>query len=353
MPHVRPYSYHIFALHATWYARGMLTRSAVLFLGIGAIFGLALGFGSAQVRGDAQVASILEAIHPVRLQNKKYSLINPLVAYETPEAATLKEYQKLKDSIQNEIDAKRDDITTVSVYYRNLNTGDWIGINQNAFYYPASLLKVPVMIAFFRAAETDPSILKKRIVYQTITSGDTFDMQSALIPGTSYTVNELVVRMIVDSDNGATYTLLDHIDQNVLDEVYTDLGITKPDINNSASYQISTRTYALFFRILYNATYLTPEYSQKALELLSRTTYTNGLDAGVPEGTTIVHKYGEHVVSSDRETPEGIELHDCGIVYHPKQHYLLCIMTNAPALETAQQLIGEISKTVYDAADKN
>ena len=313
------------------------------------LIGLISGYGIANARAQTHIASVLASIHPIRLQNDKYSLVNPLVAYETPETTTLKEYAALKDATQRIIDDHRDEINRISVYYRNLNTGDWIGINQNDTYYPASLLKVPVMIALFHEAETNPSIMQSRIVYKTISSGDVFDMPSSLVPGTSYSYEDLLKHMITDSDNGATYTLLDHIDQATLDEVYTDLGITKPDPSDTAAYQISTRTYALFFRILYNATYLTPEYSQKALELLARTTYNDGLVAGIPVGTTVVHKYGEHVVSTDRKKVQGLELHDCGIVFHPKQHYLLCVMTQTKTPESAPLILSAISKEVYDS----
>ena len=318
---------------------------------IGLVAGLAFGYGVASVRGQSQLASVLASIHPIRLQNQQYTFINPLVAYETPETTTLKEYQVLKDEIQQLIDARRSSINRISVYYRNLNTGDWIGINQNDTYYPASLLKVPVMIAYFREAEKNPSLLQNRIVYRSVTGGDPFEVQSTLVPGTSYSTIEMIEKMIIDSDHGAAYTLLDHIEQSTLDEVYTDIGISKPGPDTSA-YQISTRTYALFVRILYNAKYLSPEYSQKALDLLSRTTYKDALMAGLPSDTKAVHKYGEHVVSGDRKKIGGVELHDCGIVYRPEQHYLLCVMTETKTPESGAEIIKTISKTTFDAGGK-
>jgi beta-lactamase class A len=153
--------------------------------------------------------------------------------------------------------------------------------------------------------------------------------------------------MIVESDNGATYTLIDNIESNVLNEVYSDLGITHPE-EDSANYQIATRTYALFFRVLFNATYLRREYSEQALELLVRATYRDGLNALLPKDLTVAHKFGEHVVSSDRKTPEGIELHDCGIVYYPEHPYLLCVMTRAKEQSDAESMIQQISKEVYE-----
>jgi len=229
---------------------------------------------------------------------------------------------------------------------RALPSGRWIALRRNVIYYPASLLKVPVMIAYFRKEESDPTLFEQRIIYTPLSTGDTFEAPSKLVTGRSYSIRELIEDMIIESDNGAAYTLLSKIDAGLLSEVYTDLGIQDPG-NDSSKYEISAKTYALFFRVLYNATYLTPEASEQALELLMRTSYKEGLVAGVPADVPVAHKYGEHVVS-DGATVQGVELHDCGIVYRPEHPYLLCVMTSAKDLSTASALISSISKAVYE-----
>ena len=47
--------------------------------------------------------------------------------------------------MQQQIDAGR--IRDVSVYYRDLLDGPWFGINESVEYNPASMMKVPVMVA--------------------------------------------------------------------------------------------------------------------------------------------------------------------------------------------------------------
>jgi beta-lactamase class A len=322
-------------------------KAMALAGGVGILVGFIGGFAMTSVYARSSQEAAALGYHSVRIPEKGLPLINPLVAYETPESTSFTEYQQLKSRIERLIDTSRaaGKAESVSVYYRNQETGDWIGIDQNAYYYPASLLKVPAMIAYLKKAESDAKLLDKKITYQPVTGGDPFEAQSALVAGKSYSVNELIQRMIVDSDNGATYTLIDNIDTTTLNEVYSDLGITHPG-EDTSTYQISTKTYALFFRVLFNATYLTPEYSEKALELLSEATYDEGVVAGIPAGTKVAHKFGEHVVSADRKTADGVELHDCGIVYAPDHPYLLCVMTKAPSVEDAQNLIQAVTKEV-------
>jgi beta-lactamase class A len=68
---------------------------------------------------------------------------------------------KLNKIINNNI--KKGKVSLVSLYYRDLNNGPWIGINENEEFSPASLLKVPLMIAYLKMTETEPSILKEKI----------------------------------------------------------------------------------------------------------------------------------------------------------------------------------------------
>lgn len=316
---------------------------------IGVFIGFLGGASIMSVYARMQQESFLSGFHSLRLTGKKFPLISPLVAYETPEATTFVEYQQLKTRIQRLINERiaAGGVQSVSIYYRNQEAGDWIGIDQNMLYYPASLLKVPIMIAYFKKAESDPNILQRTIRYVPVTGGDPFEESSSLGLGKWYTIRELIERMIVNSDNGAMYTLIDRFDEAMLNEVYSDLGITHPS-GDSSVYQISTKTYALFFRVLFNATYLTPAYSEQALELLARSIFRDGLVSGIPDDIMIAHKFGEHVISENRRTIEGIELHDCGIVYYPDHPYLLCVMTRAKTLDDAKGIIGAISREIYN-----
>lgn len=287
---------------------------------------------------------------PIRQAGSTYPLIAPLLGFRAPEATDLGKYVALKQSLE---EAAKEATSTgvaseVSIYFRDLNVSEWVGVNQNATYYPASLLKVPVLIAYYKEAENSPEILSQQVVYRPVSAAQ-FDAPSTLVPGKSYSVEQLLESMIVESDNGATQTLLARINPAVLDKVYVDLGITNPGVN-SATYELSARSYGLFFRVLYNATYLEPEYSEKALALLSKATFAQGLVAGVPDNVVVAHKFGEHVLSKGN-TPTGVEFHDCGVIYYSKHPYLLCVMTSAKDIPSAYSILKKISALTYSAVD--
>lgn len=321
--------------------------------GLTLLIGAGAGFFVAYRIYSMHKQQILSQITPLRSKDSSYKFINPLLGYDLPESTEFGEYteltKKLNDLIGREqANGKAQD---VSIYFRG-GQGRWVGINDSEGYYPASLLKVVVMIAYFQQAENDPGILQKELQFtskiQNEAISSEFSAPSSLTLNGSYTVDDLIKDMIMESDNGATYTLLDSLDGKAVDEVYGDLGLQSPD---NANYEISAKDYSLFFRILYNATYLNREYSERALSLLSQTTFKDGLEGGLPAGTIVAHKYGEHVLTDSSGNTTGLELHDCGIVYNPT--FLLCVMTRGQKLNDLEQTIRDVASLVYNEAKNN
>ena len=277
-----------------------------------------------------------------------YKFINPLIECDAAnfnEDITLANLKKeIQFYLSTQINIHKIDFA--SIYYRDLNNGPWFGINSDELFSPSSLMKIPIMMAYYKLADTDPSILQKTLSYT-----QTYDYsyqnvipQITLTPQQKYTVEELIEHMIIYSDNAA-YTLLnDNLDTKSALQIYSDLNI---DISKGFTDPngdiISVKSYASFFRILYNSSYLSPAASEKALTLLSQSKFIDGLVAGVPKNISIAHKFGERLYLDDNQR----QLHDCGVVYLPHKPYLLCIMTRGKNFDNLTSTIKNISSLVY------
>lgn len=263
-----------------------------------------------------------DAVTEVR--EKGYAFISPLLDYQPIEETKQSQVQDLKAKLEDYIQSQEDqgNIVHTSVYMRSLNNGPWIGINEKEDFSPASLLKVPILIAILKKAESNPGLLEQKITNVPIDDGTVQDIvpSQPLEQGKQYTVWELIEHMILYSDNQAKNLLLITFKDKDFDRVYEDLGISVPSVKKPEDF-MSVRDYASFFRILYNASYLNKTMSNRALELLSRVDYKDGLVAGVPPGTVVSHKFGERALGDTRQ------LHDCGIIYYPNNPTILCIMT--------------------------
>lgn len=301
---------------------------------------------------NAGQQDLFSKVRPLRLQNNQYKYIGPLLGYELPESTQFREYEPLEKKIQDSISQsyKNGDANTIALYFRDHDTGRWVGVNEDTTFAPASLLKIPVMIGYYKLAETDPSVLNKQVVFS-----DTDDLNRMevikpsqnLEQNKSYTIDELIRRMIVYSDNNATKLLIANINNNSLDEIFSDFNIQLPKDGQPINF-ISDKTYSLFFRTLFNATYLSAAMSEKALALLATSDFKDGLVAGVPGTMAVAHKFGEYAEVNDAGVRTLQELHDCGDVYFPDHPYLLCVMTKGQDIDKLKTVIANLSKLVYE-----
>ncbi len=279
----------------------------------------------------------------------KFKLINPLLGCAVAPQKFVTEFIPLKNKLEQLINNKiaSNEAKNISIYF-DTRDGRWLGINQDQTYSPASLLKAPIMIAIFKMAESDPKILSKKILFEgdyNLNTEQNFKPAEVLEPYKYYTVEDLIERMIVYSDNNTLPLLVKIMDEKTFSAVYSDLGLGS---GLPATKDYTPKSYSIFFRVLYNGTYLNKEMSEKALELLSKVDFTQGIRAGLPANMVVADKFGERDISDLTSNPENVkELHDCGIVYFPGHPYLLCIMTKGSDFDKLSTTIKDISSLVY------
>jgi hypothetical protein len=90
--------------------------------------------------------------------------------------------------------------------------------------------------------------------------------------------------------------------------------------------------------------------SEKGLELLSKIDFEDGIRKVIPVSTPVADKFGEYYLIENGVAKEH-QLHDCGIVYHPKHPYIICIMTKGDSLDSLKKVLQDISKIVYINVD--
>jgi beta-lactamase class A len=279
--------------------------------------------------------------------SSKYIFTKPSLGSEIGNKEDFPEYKPMEDKVAAII--KEDpNLYTGSFYLRNLNNGRWTGVNENQTFSPASLMKVPLMMVYYKIAETKPEVLQTK--YQDDLSEDDnkeelIKPSNPILAGQYYTVDELIRRMIVQSDNNAALVLNNHIDPGTLSGVFSNLYLNLPQDQSVMDF-VSAKQYSLVFRALYNSSYLSPQMSERALKLLSEVEFKDGLVAGTGGNELISHKFGER--NEINGTNVTNELHDCGILYLPDNPHLLCVMTKGSGNDNLKSAIQKITSAVYD-----
>lgn len=306
----------------------------------GLIVGFFIGTGNAGQKSQSNVS-----------ENCTYTYINPLRCLENGTKQT-GEYTAFRKKLQQKIDewAQSGVVENVSIQFRDLENGPTMSINVQEEFAPASLLKVPLLMAVYRKSEKEPDFLKNKITVNVnlIDDNQAIEPEKSVEKGKTYSIDDLLYKMIVNSDNKSTVLLRQQLRETETDQEWyittlSDLGIKDFTLDSTDDDFITVKNYASLFRILYNASYLNRDDSEKALSLLSKVEFDDGIVAGVPKDVQVAHKFGVRDFPNESLN----QLHDCGIVYYPKNHYLLCIMTRGDKVVDLVKVIQEISTQVF------
>jgi beta-lactamase class A len=250
-------------------------------------------------------------------------------------------------------------LTHLSIYFRDLNNGEWVGLEEKEYFSPSSMLKTPVLVALFKYAQYDQSILDKVITlkeedFQNVSLQYT-PGEKVLLAGEQYTMLDLAKIMIKESNNVAARVVRINIPDKYFEKTFAQVGVSF--FSKEEDFLIRVKDMAGFWRVLFNASYLSREYSEEVLKILSETSYDNGIVAGVPKNIVVAHKFGERVAEGLLLENEifginDVQVHDCGIVYFPGKPYIMCVMTRGTSFKNQEKAIAEVSAYFYKEVDK-
>ncbi len=319
-----------------------------------------LGFYFLSQKGETYTGSTTTETRETNVKlvrNRDQNLIHPLLFVDIESENFL---SALKSNIDIYLEQKKQEgsLLSASVYLKDLNTGYYFCNNRDTLYDPASLMKVPMMMVYLKQAETNPGLLKKTYRFIRDPKNKTTHLikDKSLVEGNTYTVEQLLYYMIVYSDNESFWILSDNMDDNKVNELDTRLDI--PANYDVIHYPAAEKHFianvsavAHYFNVLYNASYLNSAMSVYALDLLTKSTYAEGMVKQVENGVTIAHKFGERTLSymqDNRLQQLYAEFHEFGIIYLQNRPYLLGVMTRGNRSEQLPGIVGHISKMVYD-----
>lgn len=289
-----------------------------------------------------------------------YQYLNRDIACSGSQTLSKTNYLILQDDIVDYIAAATSTgtVSEVAVQFRDLRDGPLFGINSSNAFAPASLLKLPIVMALFELDEDNPGALDRQVLYDKAALQKQFSIPEqinydftgeTLQDGRTYSLRDLMQASITYSDNTAYYALIKFINEQYpggvayVAKALQELGVIDP--RTPEEQTVTVRDYASLFRLLYNASYLNAADSQELLGWLAASTYNAGLVAGVPAGTVVANKFGERLDGTIKQ------LHDCGIIYYPDNPYELCIMTKGSDWEVLKKTIADVSRMVYQAVD--
>ncbi|MDP3646140.1 MAG: serine hydrolase, partial [bacterium] len=216
-------------------AYGLFASAIVVSLTIGWYIGSTTGFNAATG----------SAVQPVRFNDPEYPYISPLVGLVSDSGSVYEELARVKSDVEAIIakEKKAGNVQEIGLYFR-LPAGHWFGIHPDQTFDPGSLLKLPIMIAYLKQAQENPSILSKRYFYGQREKLLPNELTPQLHLNSYYSTEELIKSMVVDSDNLAKDILLDSLDETYLTDIIQEMDAGF--LQSKDQIQVSPREYVRF-----------------------------------------------------------------------------------------------------------
>ncbi len=230
--------------------------------------------------------------------------------------------------------------TNANFKYEDFNDGYTFGKNQNAALYAASVNKLPLVIYAYYLADQGKLNLNEKMTYTSnFRHGGSGVIQYSPI-GTVYTLNELLDKTIIYSDNVGYFMLLSKISKSDVKKYWNKLGYNIIYTDNFGN--VSPEGMSVYAKEAYKY-YL--KGSSNAKRLISNMKKSDELDVIKNSGINyeLAHKYGY----------QGIYYNDVSIAFdqHPYSLSIMSTMGDTKAKDNfflkSHKLINEFNRLYW------
>ncbi|MEX0271635.1 serine hydrolase [Leptolyngbyaceae cyanobacterium UHCC 1019] len=185
------------------------------------------------------------------------------------------------------------------VFLVDLDSNDYLDLSGAASFSAASMIKVPVLIAFFQDLDKGKIRLDEKLVMrQEMVGGGSGDLQYLPV-GSQFTALDTATRMITISDNTATNMLITRLGgMSSLNQRFKSWGLSTTALNKPLPDLQGTNTSSpkelasLMVRVS-QGDLVSLRSRDRMLDIMRRTINNSQLPQGLGEGATIAHKTGD------------------------------------------------------------
>lgn len=233
----------------------------------------------------------------------------------------------------------------MSISYTDLTTLDHIGIAENRLYNPASVIKLPVMVAVYEQLYLGKLTLDDRLVLTNdmrVGGAGVIQFQPT---GAQFSIRHLVNLMITQSDNTATKLLMERVGVSNINRLMKERGLRHTVVGatnllraEGLNYSSSRDMNHLLVQ-LYRGEVFTPELSQEMMGILLRQQVKWGIPKHLPSSVRVANKTGtlDHIKN------------DVGIVLVDHNPYAVSVFTQRiPNRLFGTGWIAQLSRLIYD-----
>lgn len=242
-----------------------------------------------------------------------------------------------------------------SFFFEDLKSGYVYGYNENVCMTAAGCMKLPIAVSLIKAVENKKVDFMDRVKIQT----------SDKVYGTGiihefnereYTVFELMVIMLIQSDNTAANKIIDIVGMEQINEDIIAMGLKNTRLNRKTNDERTaitdveniTTAYDLskIWKHLSNGTFLSKDNGQMLIDILRRQQIKNKLALYIPDDLKIE-------ISSKTGDKKGVE-NDTAYLELPKGKFVFTVLSqDIPNSVYGTVSLAKCGKMMWDAVMNN
>lgn len=237
-----------------------------------------------------------------------------------------------------------------SFYFEDLSSGYVYALNENVKMPAAGCMKLPISIALLKEVERNKVDLSMEV---EVKSEDMVYSTGILheFSERSYTIKELLVAMLLHSDNTAANKIIDVVGMDKINEIIKDMKLTNTILNrktiNEATMQSNIQNYSSVadlskcWRILNNKTYLNSDNSSTIIDILKRQQTKSKISYYYPEKVKVE-------VANKTGDIDNVE-NDTALINLKKGSFIMSVMSNnLPNNVYGQITLARVGKMALD-----
>ena len=242
-----------------------------------------------------------------------------------------------------------------SFFFEDLKSGYVYGYNENVSMVAAGCMKLPIAVSLIKAVEDKKVDFMDKIKIQT----------SDKVYGTGiihefnereYTVFELMVIMLIQSDNTAANKIIDIVGMEQINEDIISMGLKNTRLNRTTNDERTaitdveniTTAYDLskIWKHLSNGTFLSKDNGQMLIDILRRQQIKNKLALYIPDDLKIE-------ISSKTGDKKGVE-NDTAYLELPKGKFVFTVLSqDIPNSVYGTVSLAKCGKMMWDGVMNN
>ncbi|WP_226534919.1 serine hydrolase [Fictibacillus halophilus] len=247
----------------------------------------------------------------------------------------------------------------VSIYH--FETEEEFIHNQNEEFYAASIIKILIMSAVFAQVSEGKRSLSDKIQVRSedMVSGD--GILKNLSQGMEWTIHDLIVLMIIESDNTATNLLIDMAGVENIQLYMTIWGFKqtqlrhklqiKPSRNHNESNLITANEINHFLRNIAMGNIVSMSVCRKIIDIMKQQKMNNLLTRLLPEDDRIIGTIPIWEMAHKTGYVPGVE-HNVGLFYLPGHTFAISVLSkNVTNRDEPKRIMGDIGLLLFDTIE--